>query len=90
MSYSLDVNVLLYASDRTSDRRMDLVPYAVPNASFDAVLQRRQHAVRPDGGFADADLRLDRPQPVGDFCNAKRWRYALGGETFLRDVRNSW
>ena len=40
--------------------RPDLVHHAVPNASFDAVLQRRQHAVRPDGGFD--------PRPVAGFC----------------------
>ena len=47
-------------SRRQRRRCVDLVHHAVPNASFDAVLQRRQHAVRPDGGFD--------PRPVAGFC----------------------
>ena len=47
-------------SRRQRRRCVDLVHHTIPNASFDAVLQRRQHAVRPDGGFD--------PRPVAGFC----------------------
>ena len=45
---------------RQRRRCVDLVHHAVPNPSFDAVLQRRHHAVRPDGSF--------HPRPVAGFC----------------------
>ena len=41
-------------------RRVHLVHQAVPTPSFDAVLQRRHHALRPHRGF--------HPRPVAGFC----------------------
>ncbi len=40
--------------------RIHLIHQTVPTTSFDAVRQRRHHAVGPDGGF--------HPRPVAGFC----------------------
>ena len=40
--------------------RVHLVDQTVPTSSFDAVLQRRHHAVRPHRGF--------HPRPIAGFC----------------------